>query len=417
MTSAESLLQTAAEEGALDSAEWPKTLQYILHRLDDIVADFPHPPTDSISAIEPDSAPRPQNLASSQESHSTDKENDPPATRSRPPVPAFSAPGSQSLPQDVATFYSSIRAALSKNFAHHPPHTVQRLAELILEPKKKYKFLPPYLRALDRVVSVSSPLTLFPLPQAVLPTTGNLLNGTASAINTQTPTLGSDESLGGALLTPIPWLQNRGQNELVSESTEIVDGPNGAGRIETVTVGMLTARQRPETASNTVAQIASSHPEGESLPSTGPVTQGELLRQEQEAGIVLNNPHSLTTSPTRATYGEAEGAGTILETVEGEEEAPHARGPEMIGMEDTGPQNNPGTLNIEGAVGRPSLDRASRSPGPAAPAEGEAKDEDMKDNSEKSEGEKAAEQDGAKEEISAQKQVEATQDVDMASEV
>jgi hypothetical protein len=281
----------------------------------------------------------------------------------------------------------------------------------VLEPRRRYKYLPPYLRALDRVVSVSSPLNLFPLPLAVLPTSGGLLNGTTSAINTTTPTLGSDESLGGALLTPIPWLQSRGQNELVSESTEIVDGPNGAGRIETVTVGMLTGRQRPDataassgpSANNSVAQIASSHPDGETLPSTGPVTQGELLRQEQEAGIVLNNPHSLTTSPTRTTYGEVDGS--IIDTVEGEEESPHARGPETIGMEDTGPQKVAGKLDIEGAVGRPSMDRASKSPGPA-----EAKDEDMKNGSEKTE-EKDKDVKGEKEH-----KAESHEDVEMKSE-
>lgn len=280
-------------------------------------------------------------------------------------MPAFAtAPDAQSLPQDTTNFYSSIRNILSKNFAKNPPHTVQRLAELILEPNTRYKFLPPYLRALDRVISVSSPLTLFPLPQAVLPTAGGLLNGTTST-GPQISTLGSDESLGGALLTPIPWLQNRGQNELISESTEMVDGPNGAGRIETVTVGMLSGGQGRPDSMNPVAQIASSHPDGETLPSTGPVTQGELLRQEQEAGIVLNNPHSMTTSPTRASFAEMEGGGTIIETVEGEEELPHARGPEKIGMEDIGAQKRAGRLDIEGAVGRPSLDRGSKSPGPA----------------------------------------------------
>ncbi|KAF2033085.1 hypothetical protein EK21DRAFT_109222 [Setomelanomma holmii] len=408
MTS-ESILQKAAEDSALDSAEWPETLQYILDRLDEIVSEFPKPPADSTPAAEAESTPRPQNAISSQDSHTTDKENAPPATPPRPPVPAFASSKSLGLPPDVTTFYSSIRTTLSKNFAKHPPHTVQRLAELILEPKKRYKFLPAYLRALDRVVSVSSPLTLFPLPQAVLPTAGGLLNGTTSAINTQTPTLGSDESLGGALLTPIPWLQNRGQNELVSESTEMVDGPNGAGRIETVTVGMLTGRTRSETAANHIAQIASSHPDGETLPSTGPVTQGELLRQEQEAGIVLNNPHSLTTSPTRTTYGEMEGGTTIMETVEGEEEAPHARGPETIGMEDTGPQRKAGALDIEGAVGRPSMDRASKSPGPVAP------DADEKDDGgDKNKDTKAADDEDTKEGADGTK--EPSEDVEMKSD-
>jgi hypothetical protein len=284
----------------------------------------------------------------------------------------------------------------------------------VLEPHRKYKFLPPYLRALDRVISVSSPLTIFPLPLAILPTTGGVLNGATSAINSTAPTLGSDESLGGALLTPIPWLQNRGQNELVSESTEIVDGPNGAGRIETVTVGMLTGRGRPDAAPTQVAQIASLHPEGETLPATGPVTQGELLRQEQEAGIVLNNPHTMTTSPTRTAYAEAEGAGSILETTESEEEPPHARGPEEIGMEDTGPQKKMGALDIEGAVGRPSLDHVSKSLGHATAADADTKDEDMKDESEKTEEDKVAEQIQKESEDSAK--AEASADVEMKNE-
>jgi hypothetical protein len=262
---------------------------------------------------------------------------------------------------------------------------------------------------------VSSPLTIFPLPQAVLPTAGGLLNGTTSVSLPQTSTLGSDESLGGALLTPIPWLHSRGQNELISESTEIVDGPNGAGRIETVTVGMLSGqvpRQEPASASH-VSQIASSHPDGETLPSTGPVTQGELLRQEQQAGIVLNNPHSLTTSPTRSTFGEAEGGGTVVETVEAEEEAPHARGPEIIGMEDTGPQKQGASLDIEGAVGRPSMDRSSKSPGPAAAEE--VKDEKMEDAEEKNEDDQAAEQQ-LKGEVAEQEKDSEVKDVEMKSE-
>ena len=332
-------------------------------------------------------------------------------------MPVFSAPESNVIPPTTTTFYSAIRNALSKNFAKHPPHTIQRLAELILEPKRRYKYLSPYLRALDRVVSVSSPLTIFPLPQAVLPSAGGLLNGTTSIPNPQSSTLGSDESLGGALLTPIPWLHSRGQNELISESTEMVDGPNGAGRIETVTVGMLSGQvARQETAaSSQVSQIASSHPDGETLPSTGPVTQGELLRQEQQAGIVLNNPHSLTTSPTRTTFGEIEGGGTVVETVEGEEEAPHARGPEIIGMEDTGPQKQGASLDIEGAVGRPALDRSSRSPGPAAAPNTDVKDENMEDAEEKNEDDQAAEEQLKGEVAEKEKESEA-KDVEMKSE-
>jgi hypothetical protein len=363
-----------------------------------IVNDFPKPPTSQDSNITPS---RPLAIASSQDSTTAgDKENAAPTTPSRPRVPAFSTPEPTlpgALPQDIINFYSSIRSALSTSFAKDAPHTVQRLAELIIEPKRRYRFLPPYLRALDRVISVTSPNALFPLPPAILPNTHNILNGSASTPLPAAP-LGSDESLGGALLTPIPWLQNRGaQNELISESTEIVHGPNGAGRIETVTVGMLNgtppAATSP-TSPTTVAQIASSHPDGETLPSTGAVTQGEILRQEQEAGVVLNNPHSITAHAHRPAIGIGmDNENTVMDTVEPEEEAPHARGPEVIGMEDMGPQKPAGSLDIEGAVGRPSMGRSSKSPGPVADAE--PKDEEMKDGPT---GEDAAKDDEPKKE-------------------
>ncbi|KAF2713559.1 hypothetical protein K504DRAFT_462071 [Pleomassaria siparia CBS 279.74] len=343
----------------------------------------------------------PRTLLSSQDSQATNKENAPPTTPTRPPVPAFSTSNSepQSLPQDTVNFYNSIRSTLSGNFAKNPPHTIQRLAELILEPKRRYAYLPSYLRALDRVVSVSSPTTIFPLPQAVLPNAGGLLNGTTS---TPPSILGSDESLGGALLTPIHWLQNRGQSELISESTEMVEGPHGAGRIETVSVinGIITTTSSPASTptlgssslspTTGVTQIASSHPEGETLPSTGPVTQGEILRQEQEAGIVLSNPHSMIPNRTLVGDGEGEGASMIVDTVEPEDEVPHARGPEMIGMEDTGPQKLGGSLDIEGAVGRPSLEaaRASKSPGPTT----DEKDDEIMGGSDEAKNDKEDDQ-------------------------
>lgn len=197
----------------------------------------------------------------------------------------------------------------------------------------------------------------------------------------------------------------------------MVDGPNGAGRIETVTVGMLSGQvPRQETASpSQVSQIASSHPDGETLPSTGPVTQGELLRQEQQAGIVLSNPHTLTTSPTRTAFGEIEGGGTIVDTVEGEEEAPHARGPEIIGMEDTGPQKQGASLDIEGAIGRPSLERTSKSPNPEAAPDTEVKDEKMDDAEDKNEDDQAAEEQ-LKGEVAGQEKESEAKDVEMKSE-
>jgi hypothetical protein len=221
----------------------------------------------------------------------------------------------------------------------------------------------------------------------VLPNAGGLLNGTAPAPSSA---LGSDESLGGALLTPIPWLQNRGQSELISESTEMVEGPNGAGRIETVSVvngALVTSQQQQQPQQQqqhpvqNPSQIASSHPDGETLPATGAVTQGEIIRQEQEAGIVLSNPHAIQSH--RPMMSQSEGGGFVMNTVEGEDEAPHARGPELIGVEDTGLQRSSADVKSEDAGGRPGVGRSSKSPKPAeeVKAEGgaEAKDEEMKD--------------------------------------
>jgi hypothetical protein len=82
----------------------------------------------------------------------------------------------------------------------------------------------------------------------------------------------------------------------------------------------------------------------------GGVTQGELLRQEQRAGVV-------PVSQLEGNRGDSNGLGE-------EDETPHARGPEEIGMEDMGPQGSgsasqragPGVamqgIDIEAAVGR-----------------------------------------------------------------
>lgn len=302
------------------------------------------------------------------------------------------AAATSSLPPELANLYTSIVGALKKQFGQEPPHTVQRLAELALYPQAHYRFLPPYLRALDRVVSVSSSTTVFPLPQAAVPASTGILNGitptsstTPPAVSPTAAALGSDESLGGALLTPIPWLQNRGSSgaggsssnangnsELISESTEMVDGPNGAGRIETVSVvngALSSTTSAPSTGAGPAAAPATSATTSpstgaasgntaESLREAGAVTQGELLRQEQEAGVVpvgQSNPRRglLPGYAAAAAAGgeQKEGEATVDE--EKNDEIPYARGPEEVGAEDVGPQQGgTGGINLEAAVGR-----------------------------------------------------------------
>lgn len=318
-----------------------------------------------------------------------------------------------------------------------------------MQPRAHYRFLPPFLRALDRVVSVSSSTGVFPLPQAVVPASTGILNGitpttstTASATNAG---LGSDESLGGALLTPIPWLQSRearagsanGNSELVSESTEMVDGPNGAGRIETVSVvnGVLSTGPAPAAGAATppsstttsssgaspVATPTSTAGSTESLRDAGAVTQGELLRQEQEAGVV---PVGQSNPRNRGLLAGGAGAASS-EQKEGEEKAdeedqqqqqediPHARGPEEVGVEDMGPQERGpgGGINLEAAVGRAPVASSSSSSAVKKEDEGEegkdvkpeqpqSPEAEMKDVDEEKEGEKEVktEEDKAKKE-------------------
>lgn len=272
-----------------------------------------------------------------------------------------------------------------KTFQSHPPHTIQRLSELVLRPRAHYKALAPYLHAVDRVVHVTSSTNIYPLPPAIPELASMTINGDgvadpAAAVGWANPTCGSaaaaDEALGGALLTPIPWLNrpspesNNGDSssngggssgaQIHSESTETIDGPNGVGSIETVSVSV------------------------NGVPSTGHargVTQGELLRQEQRAGVVPvsqlsrnQNGHEHNPLP-RASHEDEEGE---MEGEEGDEKArheggedeegqdeevPHARGPDEIGAGDIGPQSastsfvgegglDSHDIDVEAAVGR-----------------------------------------------------------------
>lgn len=369
-----------------------------------IAASQPEQPEDLPDADEDDAPPN---------SQSSTKENDEPADIvTRPPVPSFGAtpttpqrvqpPDSIEtqagvLPPDLLSSYQASTRVLGRDFSESPPHTIQRLAELVLEPTKHYRFLPSYLRALDRVISVSSPSSEFPLPSLQANTAGGFLtNGDSSQTNgiAEKEGLGSDESLGGALLTPIPWLPQNSLNrnsapagqdgELHSESTETIEGPNGAGTIETVTATVngvysspsSSVAQQSPSASPTLSEQSDASTSSSTDSSTdaqlrqqGAVTQGELLRQEQEAGIVpISQPaprRTLMAGGAVAVGREsasAAAAGVPRDTAEDismddrpAEDTPHARGPDVIGMEDMGPQHHAigsQALDMEAAVGR-----------------------------------------------------------------
>lgn len=109
------------------------------------------------------------------------------------------------------------------------------MAELLRAPTKHYRSVSKFLRAFQRVLSVSSPVTAFPLP----PSTADIAPSSAAF------TLGSDESLGGALLSPIPWLTP-----------------------------------------SSLAEDTGTSESGDSGSTINGVMQNELLRQDQELGIV-----------------------------------------------------------------------------------------------------------------------------------
>ncbi|KUI70136.1 hypothetical protein VM1G_06079 [Cytospora mali] len=467
-TDDETLVKLAAG-GSMDYSAWPLLLSTIVSRIEKIAHnDFPIPRIPQpVAAPAPPPPPEPRFLAplpssdppdasstpneagssSTGSSQETNKENAAPAPALAPipptPAPAASAavlplePGT--LPPQIIAMIAEITGVLNESFHTYPPHTIQRLAELVLLPRQHYKSLPAYLHAVDRVVHVTSGNNIYPLPPAIPDMSPMSLSGPNGLVD-QGPlpqengvdtslawvstsngnlSVGSDEALGGALLTPIPWLQRRAtgdggsdsgesstlgseggpsplaqsqgpapqqrsqpqagrQFETRTESTETIDGPNGVGSIETVVISV------------------------NGLPSIGAgqqqrvITQGELIRQEQRAGVVpvsqlqRSGPLVVTSSST-APSGTPPAAGgpsaaatetdTKMEDGEApkdasgerpdeemadEEEGPHARGPDIIGAADMGPQNPTSStfsissggnvemrgIDVEAAVGR-----------------------------------------------------------------
>ena len=263
-----------------------------------------------------------------------------PASHSSPSLTARSTiPDSQSssisapadtLPPQLLSLHSSIRVTLEQCFLQAPPFTVQRLAELILYPTGHYRTLPSFLRAIDRVISVSSTTDEFPLPSLA---NDSLESGETSYLTAQALPRNQTDEFNGAALTRIPWLHKDGaifmnsdrqlMSDLRTESTSFIDGPHGAGSIETVTVSVNGS---PKLSRDLVSQ--SSHAQ-----AAGKVAGLDQLPSKNSKSIVKDH--------------RAEDLG---------EEVVHARGPAEIGIEDMGPQtavHGKGQFDIEAAVGRP----------------------------------------------------------------
>lgn len=289
------------------------------------------------------------------------------------------APPPKMLPPPLLSLLQTIQSTLRTSFPTAPPHTSQRLAELLLHPTNHYRTLPSYLRALDRIVSVASPASVFPLPtlaSSTTPTTNGLLvNGVESPGDSDEGQGTKDmDFIGGAELTEIPWLRNHSTNggspgtlggangglvgDLRTESTRVIDGPNGAGSVETVTVNMNgVSSHTPHSSDPSTSSSGTSHG----------ITHGELLRQEQEAGIapvpsslarngrITRSGAAAAAAANRAVLGDSASEAVMGDVID-ENEPVHARGPDVIGMEDMGPQT-PGSglaggLDLEGALGR-----------------------------------------------------------------
>lgn len=239
---------------------------------------------------------------------------------------------SNALPPQLTAFYITLISTL-RGFSHRPPYTVQRFAELILRPTAHYRTLPSYLRALDRVVSVSSTADTFPLP--VVSTFGTDTNAfLASSSESSNPA----DDFNGAALTRIPWLRDAGPlvlgserplaTDLRTESTSLIDGPNGAGSMETVTVNVVGM----PAGGRSNASFSSKPGTGVGVADPAPSEQMRLSERAKDNGKISRQEE------------------------EADDELVHARGPEEIGVEDMGPQKTRGAGHIfdaEAAVGRP----------------------------------------------------------------
>lgn len=363
----------------MDSTEWEKIHSVVIARLQhSIYNDFPLPKF----PLTPPATPSPEITSSPPKRRrldlpspvtpvlSSQKENEPtsspvPAPPLQPQIsslnttPASAAQSTSSehgnpmslsnssdndykLPPELQENWDCVKDTLIESFSTHPPHTIQRFAELILEPRRHHKYLPAYLNALERVVSVTSSTKVFPLPP-VEPSAGSgmLVNGDTTSSTTDK--WQTDDSMGGALLTPIPWLQNGARNARGSQDDLVsTDSP-----------------QDPDVVMTT----------DEALLETGPLTQGELIRKVQE---LSDPPPPIASGPSQGVpaasqLSHASSAREVAEdekivnaeSPEPEAEVPHARGPSQIGVEDTGPQEQGdlspiGLMDLDAAVGRGS---------------------------------------------------------------
>ncbi|KAK6520139.1 hypothetical protein TWF506_000424 [Arthrobotrys conoides] len=332
-------LEALVNQLALDSTialdDWPDVLQFMLKRLEWIAYNsfpLPKPPpllapkppvsisresTTIIQSSEEEQTPDPSELTGdTRESSSTptaaptvdveatqtqqdptvqvpasSQPNDPPSVSSTQSttIPATQFPSDATnsnnvekfLPPTLLSSLNTLVALLNNKFSTAPPHTVQRFAELISKPNKHYRSLAKFLRACHRVVSVTSGADRFPLPVS------HEGQPSSNAIPIGSGLVNDDDGATGATLTPIPWASAR---EYVANN-----GVDAAGS--------------PVSDEGVAALVSDEGGNG--------ISQGELLRKEQEADVVIT-----------------EGVN---------EDGPVVGGPPELGAADVGPQP-PGTV-------------------------------------------------------------------------
>lgn len=297
-------------DGKVELESWPSLLSGFLGRIDEIAhRSFPAAPTSPPSFLS-------NNIdkhSSDDEKQSTDRSitstNHGPGAQSmdtvdQPPQPIPNT-FDRTLSPDIVIMIASIKETLTTTFSTAPPHTAQRLAELFQKPNEHYRSLPKFLRAVQRVISVSSTTVQFPLPSAVEHPTTGMLNA-----------LGSDESLGGALLTPISWLRN----DAVSTDSEFDTKMNGVSQ-----GGLLRQEQ------GLGIQSSSSTPDGEhddkqQVHAQGPSKLGPEDLGPQPPGVVFPDlddvplPETALKPETQAKQDEV--MDTLMTGDEGTTEAP-----------------------------------------------------------------------------------------------
>ncbi|GFF41199.1 hypothetical protein IFM46972_06460 [Aspergillus udagawae] len=351
----EESLETVANGGSMDYDKWPNMIEPLLERLEHNVYNaFPmpkfHAETQSPAAQQRPSSYPPASHSQEPDSvpPSSNKENTPPtelehpsqstipASAATPPPsgervpdskpPSFVDSTTNTLPPPLMLLLDSIKFTLKTFFTSKPPHTIQRLAELVLRPNAHYRTLPAYLRAVDRVVSVTSTADVFPLQTETSAGQANgVLNGGGHSFMFPDHAPGSDESLGGALLTPIPWLAG-------------ASSPGNDGGA-TLSEGLVS---------------------GDSLTMVAQAPHSEQVQQQVQGDTALE-PTAQAQSSGMTAHNETMG-GTSPPPADPSEEIPHARGPPILGVADMGLQDGKG---VEMTLAQDANAHATQSPAQA----------------------------------------------------